>query len=207
MKNESPLLQKRDRDKTSNAILSTASILFLERGYAAVSLSLIARQAGVTKSLLHHYYGDKQGLWKAVKDTSVASYAEQQRALFTTNTDEPGAGIASSLAAYFSFLKEHPEVARMFALEGFESDFKPSVTEQDLQAKGIEFVHDLQQQGVLRNDIDPEMTLVLFSALTEHWFVHRDRFAKLNNLETGDAFDARYFEAMSKVFVSGLHLG
>ncbi|MFK7916009.1 MAG: TetR/AcrR family transcriptional regulator, partial [Pseudomonadales bacterium] len=95
MRENSQTPKKRDRDKTSRAILNAATTLFLERGYAAVSLSLIAKQAGVTKSLLHHYFGDKQGLWKAVKEASVASYAEQQRTLFSANTDQPTESIAS----------------------------------------------------------------------------------------------------------------
>jgi len=204
--NKAKTLQKRDRDKTSGAILSTATTLFLEHGYAAVSLSLIAKQAGVTKSLLHHYFGDKQGLWRAVKDASVASYAEQQRALFSAHPGNPAEDIASSIAAYFSFLQKHPEVARMFALESFESDYKPSVTEQELQAKGIAFIHDLQKRKVLREDIDADMVLAVFSALTEHWFISRDRVAKLNNTKTGDALDARYFEAASKVFQAGVQI-
>jgi TetR/AcrR family transcriptional regulator len=126
-------------------ILTTATTLFLEHGYAAVALSLIAKQAGVTKSLLHHYFGDKHGLWKAVKDASVASYAEQQRALFSANPGNSAQDVASSIATYFSFLQKHPEVARMFALESFESDYKPSAIEQELQAKGIAFIHDLQK--------------------------------------------------------------
>ena len=206
MKNKAQTLRKRDRDKTSGAILSTATTLFLEHGYAAVSLSLIAKQAGVTKSLLHHYFGDKQGLWRAVKDASVASYAEQQRALFSANPDKPTEDIASSIAAYFSFLQKHPEVARMFAVESFESDYKPSATEQELQAKGIAFLHDLQKQKVLRADISADMILAVFSALTEHWFISRDRVAKLNKKRTGGTLDARYFEAVSKVFESGLQI-
>ena len=206
MKDRTRTLQKRDRDKTSGAILSTATTLFLEHGYAAVSLSLIAKQAGVTKSLLHHYFGDKHGLWKAVKDASVASYAEQQRALFSANSGNPAEDIASSIAAYFSFLQKHPEVARMFALEGFESDYEPSATERELQAKGIAFIHDLQKRKVLRADIDADMVLAVFSALTEHWFISRDRVAKLNNTKTGGTLDARYFEAVSKVFEAGLQI-
>jgi TetR/AcrR family transcriptional regulator len=206
VKDKTRTLQKRDRDKTSGAILSTATTLFLEHGYAAVSLSLIAKQAGVTKSLLHHYFGDKQGLWKAVKDASVASYAEQQRALFSANPGNPAQDVASSIAAYFSFLQKHPEVARMFALESFESDYKPSATEQELQAKGIAFIHDLQKGKVLRADIDADMVLAVFSALTEHWFISRDRVAKLNNTKTGGSLDARYFEAASKVFEAGLQI-
>ncbi len=206
MKNKTQTLQKRDRDKTAGAILSSATTLFLEHGYAAVSLSLIAKQAGVTKSLLHHYFGDKQGLWRAVKDASVASYAEQQRALFSANPGNPAEDISSSIAAYFSFLQKHPEVARMFALESFESDYKPSATEQELQAKGIAFIHDLQKRKVLREDIDADMVLAVFSALTEHWFISRDRVAKLNNTKTGNALDARYFAAASKVFEAGIQI-
>ncbi len=206
MKNKAQTLQKRDRDKTAGAILNSATTLFLEHGYAAVSLSLIAKQAGVTKSLLHHYFGDKQGLWRAVKDASVASYAEQQRALFSANPGNPAEDISSSIAAYFSFLQKHPEVARLFALESFESDYKPSATEQELQAKGIAFIHDLQKRKVLRGDIDADMVLAVFSALTEHWFISRDRVAKLNNTKTGKALDARYFEAASTVFEAGIQI-
>ena len=169
-------------------------------------MSLIAKQAGVTKSLLHHYFGDKQGLWRAVKDASVASYAEQQRALFSAHPGNPAEDIASSIAAYFSFLQKQPEVARMFALESFESDYKPSATEQELQAKGIAFIHDLQKRKVLRGDVDADMVLAVFSALTEHWFISRDRVAKLNNIKTGKALDARYFEAVSKVFEAGIQI-
>ena len=44
-------------------ILDTAGRLFAERGYAAVSASEVARQAGVTPGLLHHYFGGKGGLF------------------------------------------------------------------------------------------------------------------------------------------------
>jgi AcrR family transcriptional regulator len=43
-------------------ILKTAGRLFAERGYAAVSASEVAREAGVTPGLLHHYFGGKRGL-------------------------------------------------------------------------------------------------------------------------------------------------
>ena len=203
MKDKAPSPQKRNRNKTTGAILRTATTLFLERGYAAVSLSLIAKQAGVTKSLLHHYFGDKRGLWKAVKDASFASYAEQQRALFSAQPEHPEEGIAASLSVYFSFLKQHPEVARIFALESFERSYEPSATEQDLLHEGVAFLHDLQEKKILRKDIDADMMLAMFGGLTEYWFISRDRVAKLHNLKSGDSLDARYFEAASKIFDSG----
>jgi AcrR family transcriptional regulator len=44
-------------------ILEAAGRLFAERGYARVSASEVARHAGVTPGLLHHYFGGKRGLF------------------------------------------------------------------------------------------------------------------------------------------------
>jgi hypothetical protein len=50
------------------------------------------------------------------------------------------------------------------------------------------------------------MVLAVLSALTEHWFISRDRVAKLNNTKTCSTLDARYFEAVSKVFEAGIQI-
>ncbi len=44
-------------------ILEAASRLFAQNGYEAVSASEIARQAGITPGLLHHYFGGKSGVF------------------------------------------------------------------------------------------------------------------------------------------------
>ena len=196
---------QRDRDRTSGAILSTATELFLERGYSAVPISLIAKQANVTKSLIYHYFGDKRGLWLAVKDASVAAYAAQQRAVFSSDeTDLAEGGVTASVAAYFLFLQKRPEIARMFALEGFEGEFEPGETERELQASGIAFIKHLQSSNVIREDVDAGMVLAVFSALTEHWFISQERVAKLNKKRTGPSLDAKYLDAIQKILSGGL---
>jgi AcrR family transcriptional regulator len=44
-------------------ILDAAQRLFAERGYEAVAASEVAREAGITPGLLHHYFGGKRGLF------------------------------------------------------------------------------------------------------------------------------------------------
>src|SRR5213082_1591689 len=51
---------------TKAALIAAARPLFAERGYAAVPAEEIVRAAGVTRGALHHHYGDKQGLFRAV---------------------------------------------------------------------------------------------------------------------------------------------
>ncbi|MFZ8914460.1 MAG: TetR/AcrR family transcriptional regulator [Gammaproteobacteria bacterium] len=204
MASTSPLTAKRSRERTCARILETATELFLERGYAAVPLSLIATQAGVTKSLLHHYFGDKRGLHSAVKDAAVARYAEEQRRLFSGVSETLESDYHASLHSYFSFLCAHPEVARLFALESFEGHYHPSAVEGELQQKGIAFVQTLQEGGVLRDDLEADMILAAFSALTEYWFINRGRVAALNKRRVTKGLDARYFQTLSKIFEAGL---
>jgi TetR/AcrR family transcriptional regulator len=205
MKEKATDILRRDRDRTSGAILSTATELFLERGYAAVPISLIAKQANVTKSLIYHYFGDKRRLWLAVREASVAVYAVRQRAVFSSNETDPNVGgVAASAVAYFSFLQKQPDIARMFALESFDGDFEPGDTEQELQAGGIAFVEQLQSSGGIRADLDPGMVLAAFNALIEHWFISQERVAKLNKKRKGPTLDAEYLDAIEKILSSGL---
>jgi AcrR family transcriptional regulator len=54
-------------------ILECARTLFVERGYEAVSTSDVARAAGVTTALVHHYFGSKRQLYRAVARWIVAT--------------------------------------------------------------------------------------------------------------------------------------
>jgi AcrR family transcriptional regulator len=50
------------------ALLETATTLFLERGYDAVSLDDIVQHAGGSKASIYKYFGNKEGLFKAICD-------------------------------------------------------------------------------------------------------------------------------------------
>lgn len=51
---------------TKKEILSAARDLFLERGYENTSVRAIARHAQVDPALVHHYFGNKRGLFLAL---------------------------------------------------------------------------------------------------------------------------------------------
>lgn len=52
-----------DSDERRGQILSVARQLFSERPYSAVSTTELAEAAGVTRGLLHHYFGTKRALY------------------------------------------------------------------------------------------------------------------------------------------------
>ncbi len=58
--------QRLEHDERRAQILSCARRLFSTRNYDAVSTTDIARQAGVARGLLHHYFGTKRDLYLEV---------------------------------------------------------------------------------------------------------------------------------------------
>lgn len=64
-----PRWQRLEHGERRGQILTCARRLFSERPYAAVSTSDIAREAGVARGLLHHYFGTKRDLYLEVVGT------------------------------------------------------------------------------------------------------------------------------------------
>lgn len=67
----SPRWTRLEHDERREQILACARRLFSDRHYSAVSTTEIAREAGVARGLLHHYFGTKRDLYAEVVRTMV----------------------------------------------------------------------------------------------------------------------------------------
>lgn len=56
----------RDGAQTAERILHEAHRLFMERGFAGVSMNDVVAQIGITKPTLYYHYADKEALYAAV---------------------------------------------------------------------------------------------------------------------------------------------
>jgi AcrR family transcriptional regulator len=66
-----PRWQRLDHHERRGQILACARRLFSERSYTSVSTTEIAREAGVARGLLNHYFGTKRDLYLEVVRTLV----------------------------------------------------------------------------------------------------------------------------------------
>ena len=83
-----------DSDERRGQILAVARRLFTERPYGSVSTIEIADAAGVTRGLLHHYFGTKRELYLEVVRELVDNPAVSLIDLFAAGRPErPGAGL------------------------------------------------------------------------------------------------------------------
>ena len=84
-----PRWSRLEHDERREQILATARTLFTQRPYGAVSTIEIAEAAGVTRGLLHHYFGTKRSLYlEVVKDLVDQPVLGLLNALTATPPDE-----------------------------------------------------------------------------------------------------------------------
>lgn len=91
--------------KTRNAILTTATKLFLEHGFGGTSTRDIAKQIGITQPALYHHFSDKEELYLDVL-TELCGKVRQETNKVLRKTDlDPEERLLQICKVY---LKYHP---------------------------------------------------------------------------------------------------
>lgn len=60
--------RQRDRVRTEQKLVEAAIGIIRERGFAALGVNAVAERAGVSKVLIYRYFGDLDGLYRAVAE-------------------------------------------------------------------------------------------------------------------------------------------
>jgi AcrR family transcriptional regulator len=102
-------------------LIDAAEEAFAQRGYTQAGLAEVATLAGVSKTLLYHYFPDgRPELYREVMDRLVGQvagvFSDALRA--PTSTSERLVGLVAGLLVYFD---EHPDAYRLLILEPWGS--------------------------------------------------------------------------------------
>lgn len=81
--------ERRERNAAASQqrILDSAEREFGARGFAGARLRDIGVAAGVQTALIHHYFGDKRGLYRAVLDRALSATSTESTTLLETRGD------------------------------------------------------------------------------------------------------------------------
>ncbi len=193
--------RRRDSEATRSSILDAAESVFVERGFAATSMSEIASRAGVTKSLIHHHFGSKDALWQEVKRRRFKDYSEMQLRNMSGGPDLDR--FADSIRRHFHFLQDNPDWVRLSAWMNLEDERLSETAAPELRGAGLERVRDAQRAGALRSDLDAENVVAAFLAMCSQWFLSRHSYEHDEDPES-KAADERYLEDIIKIFFEGV---
>lgn len=113
-----------DPETTKARILGAATSLFAARGLAGTSMREIAAHAGISLSLVSHYFGSKEELHREVMRGMLARLVTL-RGIFAEDLSghaaDPAAVVARAARLGFRFAREHREAVLLLQRSLFES--------------------------------------------------------------------------------------
>lgn len=166
-----PTQPAKDLDGPSpvDRIIQAALQVFAERGGDG-TITEISEAAGVSRGLLFHYFGSKEGILQAVDAHACAEVAD----IFEAPSKLRGLdGLRRYLEARREFFERRPHVARLMTMLDAEAiaakRARPEVLA--IQDRKLElftrWISEAVEDGTLRADIDVDKFALLATAVTD----------------------------------------
>jgi TetR/AcrR family transcriptional regulator len=157
----------RDGEGTRNAVLNAAERLFAEEGFAATSMRDISKASGISHPLIHHHFGSKNDLYRAVKRRLVEDYARRfPKAAKAAN--QP-LDVRAEMRRLMKYIGGNPMLLRLAARTHVDQDNQvwpgePTVLDMLRQRITIS-----QNRGLIRADVSPEYLATMVLGLVYFW--------------------------------------
>jgi len=182
--------RRRDPEASRERLLLAGVKLFAERGPDGVSVEAIAREAGLNRRMLYHYFESKDGLYRAVirhayeRVTSIE--VELSHMLLPAE-----ALLEKMIRTYYDFLAGNPDVVRLLTWENLLQGraakaiditaFKAPI----IEALGIALSRG-KREGRFRDDVDERQILVSCMALSFFYFSNRHTLGQALGYDLAD---------------------
>jgi AcrR family transcriptional regulator len=101
-----PAYQRLGVDERRRRLLELGKELFTRHTYAELSMAAIAREAGISKALLYHYFPSKQSYFVATLQQQAEELAQRTAA---DPALPPAEQLTRSLAAFLSWIEENAD--------------------------------------------------------------------------------------------------
>lgn len=173
--------RERNAEETKRRILDAAEHEFARKGYDGARLRDVAEAAGVHHALLHHYWGDKEGVFGAVIERALGGVSTRALAILETPRDTREL-IEQYVATVVDFYAEHPNLVRILHFATLDEGSPAYARCEEIAHRVLlpilnalaESIAEGQRDGVMHADIDPRRVVALCLGAAAHLF-HEDR--------------------------------
>jgi AcrR family transcriptional regulator len=119
-----PAYTRLDVDERRRQLLETGARVFTEHAYDEVSMAAVAREAGISKGLLYHYFPSKRDFFVATLEAAASELA----ALTETDPGRPPIEqLRASLDAYLAWIDDNSQSYRKLIESAASSDDARSI--------------------------------------------------------------------------------
>ena len=165
-----PEREGRIRQKNMKVILAAAEEEFVRNGFSGASIQGIANRSGFSKANILYYFGNKDGLYRAVLSGILDLWWSACEVL--DPEAEPEQALAQYIAAKVEYSRKYPKASRIFASEVIHG--APHIAKH-LREEGSEWLEKFSaviqswiDQGKM-DPVDPVYLLFLIWGATQHY--------------------------------------
>lgn len=134
-------------------LLACATQLFNRRGYAATSVREIVAAAGVTKPVLYHYFGNKEGTFLEIMQEFIRRF-EARIENFPQQVGSTTERVAGLCDQMFQLFREHTESVRlMYSLYFGPPQGAPAIDCEALYRRLLKTIQQAVEQGIRAREI------------------------------------------------------
>ena len=151
----------RNPERSRERILAAALKEFAAKGFAGARVDFIARRAAINKRMLYHYFGNKEGLFKAVLRRKIA----ERQAWADNLSGDP----AESLSFWFEAACKDTDWVRLFQWEALQGEERKVIDEEIRLAateRGLKRIRQRQARGQIAAEFDPRHVMLAMRSLT-----------------------------------------
>jgi len=151
-------------------LLDATKRIAVRRGFHAVSIEAVAREAGITRPVVYGHFHDLPGLLEALVDRETArSLAQLETVLdYDLSTGDPAEALLSSLRAYLEAVSCDPDTWRLVLMP--QEGAPPSLRERIADGRTAVLARMARTVGPgfgSEESPDPELTARMLSAFAD----------------------------------------
>jgi AcrR family transcriptional regulator len=180
-----------DRRAVRERLLEAAGELFTRHGFDGVSMRRLAREAGATPAMIHYYFGDKHGLFRALLEEVLAPRFRELEA----HANERPVTLAEFMQTYISMFRDNPWMPPLVFREvvagdeAFRRQFAQRVAGRMFPILRQALAADAAA-GRVREDLDPVLVVISVMSLCVYPFLARPMIEE----GLGQPVDAEFVE-------------
>lgn len=152
-------------------LLDATRAVVSERGFHAVSIEAVSREAGVTRPIVYGHFGDLSGLLEALVDREEARARSQLAEVLPgpLADGDPDETLLAALDAYLRAVQAEPHTWRLVLMP---QEGAPQLLHDRIARGRAKVIAQLVESitpglGPGRESPDPELTALTFSALSD----------------------------------------
>lgn len=195
-----------DEDVRS-ALLDSAGKLFLKHGFERVTARQIAAGAGTTPAMIHYYFTNKLGLFRAMLDRAIQPLRERLAGVLM----QPDAGldVPSLIAMHMRMVATHPWIPvfilnEVLAEKGrFRATFIREIASRQMPLV-VELLERGRAAGNFRPDLDCRLAALSLLSLCMFPFLTKPVSAPVLGLKYEGEGLERLIEHTARLFLDGI---